>query len=335
MRSYSLYAAHTVAPMRCKVTNSRRVAGSGARKARLGGIHSRGDRAQPRLQKWKSALCGSPMPQRQSQPLSSSCNNVFRCPSWYADFLEYRQRLSLQHQQRAFGLPALATFAAISARRLRLSRSISHFFRLMLESLVVVARLARPMRCTLPMTPLRVTPPSRLAMWLALSPSAQLADHLGSSFVPSYVCVGHHSPPLMRLLRSVKPFGSDVHVFVQAIALHRLELGRSRPYFWPFAHHRQLPALGSRQALAHAGERLGLIAARVNMRLLWSTRRAVNRSAALAIALRTTAGMGYATDSCFLSDDAERDIENFEADSDDIHVICKTDRRRLCQAGRK
>src|SRR5581483_2885261 len=37
----------------------------------------------------------------------------------------------------------------------------------------VVARPDRPRRCTLPITALRVTPPSRPAIWLALSPSAQ------------------------------------------------------------------------------------------------------------------------------------------------------------------
>ena len=36
----------------------------------------------------------------------------------------------------------------------------------------VVARPASPRRCTLPITALRVTPPSRPAIWLALSPSA-------------------------------------------------------------------------------------------------------------------------------------------------------------------
>src|SRR6185369_17260288 len=35
----------------------------------------------------------------------------------------------------------------------------------------VVARPDRPRRCTLPITALRVTPPSRPAIWLALSPS--------------------------------------------------------------------------------------------------------------------------------------------------------------------
>src|SRR5215468_10717537 len=35
----------------------------------------------------------------------------------------------------------------------------------------VVARPDRPRRCTLPITALRVTPPSRPAIWLALNPS--------------------------------------------------------------------------------------------------------------------------------------------------------------------
>src|SRR5262245_25747838 len=36
----------------------------------------------------------------------------------------------------------------------------------------VVARPERPRRCTLPITALRVTPPRRPAIWLALKPSA-------------------------------------------------------------------------------------------------------------------------------------------------------------------
>src|SRR5690606_39089010 len=37
----------------------------------------------------------------------------------------------------------------------------------------VVVRPDRPRRCTLPITALRVTPPRRPAIWLALSPSVQ------------------------------------------------------------------------------------------------------------------------------------------------------------------
>jgi hypothetical protein len=42
-----------------------------------------------------------------------------------------------------------------------------------LDERELVARPESPSRCTLPITALRVTPPKRLAIWLALNPSAQ------------------------------------------------------------------------------------------------------------------------------------------------------------------
>ena len=55
-----------------------------------------------------------------------------------------------------------------------------------LDERELVARPESPRRCTLPITAFRVTPPRRLAIWLALKPSAQ-------SF--SVVRPSHHSKP--------------------------------------------------------------------------------------------------------------------------------------------
>src|SRR5262245_65959170 len=72
----------------------------------------------------------------------------------------------------------------------------------------VVARPDRPRRCTLPTTALRVTPPSRPAIWLALSPS----DHsfFNKSTRSSFQAIPR-SPALAIAAGSTKNEGESDH----------------------------------------------------------------------------------------------------------------------------
>src|ERR1043166_2013949 len=71
-----------------------------------------------------------------------------------------------------------------------------------------LARPERPKRCTLPMTALRVMPPSSAAIWLAESPSAQ--SFFKSSTLSSVQPLSFFSPGI-KALDGIQPCRQTPH----------------------------------------------------------------------------------------------------------------------------